>query len=62
MNEIQNDFDYIFCEVGTGATFSGIVSSLNESQSCFGVVVLKGAKTIGENISKKFEFEFKKPF
>ena len=60
--EIENDFDYIFCEVGTGATFSGIVSSLNKSQSCFGVVVLKGATTIGENISKNFEFELKKPF
>ena len=62
VKEIENDFDYIFCEVGTGATFSGIVSSLNKSQSCFGVVVLKGATTIGENISKNFEFELKNPF
>ena len=61
VNEIQYDFDYIFCEVGTGATFSGIVSSLNKSQSCFGIVVLKGATKIGENISEKFELEFKKP-
>ena len=62
VNEIENDFDYIFCEVGTGATFSGIVSSLKKSQSCFGIVVLKGANKIGENISKKFESELKKPF
>jgi len=60
--EIENDFDYIFCEVGTGATLSGIVSSLNKYQFCFGIVVLKGAIQIGENISKNFEFEFKKPF
>ena len=62
VNEIENDFDYIFCDVGTGATFSGIVSSLNKSQTCFGIVVLKGANKIGENISKKFKAELKKPF
>ena len=58
----SNDFDYIFVRLVQEQLFSGIVSSLNKSQSCFGIVVLKGAKTIGENISKKFEFEFKKPF
>ena len=62
VKEIENYFDYIFCDVGTGTTFSGIVSSLKKSQSCFGIVVLKGANTIGENISKKFESELKKPF
>ena len=62
VSEIENDFDYIFCEVGTGATFSGIVSSLKKSQSCFGIVVLKGANAIGQNISKKFESELKIPF
>jgi 1-aminocyclopropane-1-carboxylate deaminase len=54
-HEIKIPFDYIFCEVGTGATFSGIVSSLKQSQNCFGTVVLKGARNIEEEISETYK-------
>ena len=58
--EIKIPFDYIFCEVGTGATFSGIVSSLNKDQKCFGTVILKGAEKININISNFFNIQMKK--
>ncbi|RPG82325.1 MAG: pyridoxal-phosphate dependent enzyme [Crocinitomicaceae bacterium TMED135] len=59
-DEIKIPFDYIFCEVGTGTTFSGIVSSLNKGQKCFGTVVLKGAENININISNFFNIQMKK--
>lgn len=59
-DEIKVPFDYIFCEVGTGATFSGIVSSLNKDQNCFGTVILKGAEKININISNFFNLQMKK--
>lgn len=58
--EIKIPFDYIFCEVGTGATFAGIVSSLNKDQKCFGTVILKGAEKININISNFFNLQMKK--
>ena len=58
-DEIKIPFDYIFCEVGTGATFSGIVSSLKKNQICFGTVVLKGAEKINTSISNFFEIQMK---
>ena len=59
-DEIKVPFDYIFCEVGTGVTFSGIVSSLNKDQNCFGTVILKGAEKININISNFFNLKMKK--
>lgn len=57
--EIKIPFDLIFCEVGTGATFSGIVSSLKIKQKCFGTVVLKGAQKIQNDIFKTYQFQMK---
>ena len=62
VNEIKVKFDYIFCEVGTGATFSGLVSGLNKNQICFGIVVLKGASNISKNISKNYHNHTNKIF
>ena len=59
VKEIMIPFDLIFCEVGTGATFSGIVSSLRISKTCFGTVVLKGEK-IQNEILKTIIFKWKK--
>ena len=60
VKEILMPFDVIFCEVGTGATFSGIVSSLSGGQRCFGTVVLKGVKKIQNEIIKRHHIQMKK--
>lgn len=37
-----NNFDYVFCSVGTSATFCGLAYVMKENQSIIGVSVLKG--------------------
>ena len=54
IKEINVDFDEIYCEVGTGATLSGISSVLANNQKVNGIVVLKGAKKIDESIKKNY--------
>jgi 1-aminocyclopropane-1-carboxylate deaminase len=39
----NNDFDFIFCAVGTGTTFRGIKRSIQPVQKLIGISVLKGA-------------------
>jgi 1-aminocyclopropane-1-carboxylate deaminase len=58
INEIDQEFDEIYCEVGTGATFMGIASALNNHQKIIGVVVLKGAEEIAHNIANKYKEVF----
>ena len=51
VKEIDLDFDEIFCDVGTGATMAGIASELHSCQKVKGVVVLKGADYLKNEIN-----------
>ena len=50
LNFITEDFDYIICPVGTGATLAGISTGLNEHQSAIGIPVLEGKDFLEKNI------------
>jgi 1-aminocyclopropane-1-carboxylate deaminase len=50
VKEIHIGFDEIYCDVGTGATCVGISSALNNNQHAIGIVVLKGAKNINNEM------------
>lgn len=52
VDEIQEDFDLIFCAVGTGGTLSGIVNSLKPHQRALGISTLKGATYLESIISE----------
>ncbi|HLK28090.1 MAG TPA: pyridoxal-phosphate dependent enzyme [Puia sp.] len=58
-----NDYSHIFCAIGTGTMFAGIVNSSLQTQNVIGVCVLKGMKNIPNEISsfiapdKKNNFE-----
>ena len=54
INEINIDYDEIYCEVGTGATLAGLASSCNKKVKVCGVVVLKGAEKINDQIEKNY--------
>lgn len=60
VEEIKLDFDEIFCDVGTGATCAGISKSLKNNQHVIGIVVLKGAAYIEEELEAKFKVDVKK--
>ena len=51
VEEINIDFDELYCDVGTGATLVGIARKLKTHQSVRGVVVLKGAEYLNNLIS-----------
>ncbi len=42
VKEIDIDFDYICCDMGTGATFAGIANAIKLHQQAIGFSVLKG--------------------
>ena len=54
INEINIDYDEIFCEVGTGTTLAGLASHCNKKVKVCGVVVLKGAEKINDQIEKNY--------
>ena len=54
INEINIDYDEIYCEVGTGATLAGLASYCNKKVKVYGVVVLKGAEKINDQIEKNY--------
>lgn len=51
LDEIDIDFDIILSAVGTGATIAGMSMALKEDQSAIGIVVLKGAEYLENEIS-----------
>ena len=55
IDEIDEDFDEIYCEVGTGATLMGIANALKSHQKVIGIVVLKGADQIKKNLEIKHQ-------
>jgi 1-aminocyclopropane-1-carboxylate deaminase/D-cysteine desulfhydrase-like pyridoxal-dependent ACC family enzyme len=62
IDEIKIDFDYIISAVGTGATISGIACGLKKEQQAIGIVVLKGAEYLQQEVNKltrEYQFEDK---
>ena len=62
--DTTRNYDYIFCAVGTGTTFAGLVMSSNPCQVVVGISVLKGqnrlpteTKLLLDKISPKNNFE-----
>lgn len=43
-------YDYICCACGTGATYAGLVASVNEDQKVIGISVLKGENVLVEDV------------
>ena len=54
LSNINNpqQYTHIICDVGTGATFKGIVKSSVPLQTITGIVVLKGAEAMNETFTK----------
>ncbi|MEP2026137.1 MAG: pyridoxal-phosphate dependent enzyme [Reichenbachiella sp.] len=52
VKEIEIDFDYILCPIGTGGTLAGIIEGLNARQKALGISCLKGEKYLKESISE----------
>ena len=52
VQEINIDFDEIYCDVGTGTTLVGIYRKLKKHQCVRGVVVLKGAAYLNKEINR----------
>ena len=53
---VQNvDFDVVACACGTGSTFSGIISSLQENQRAIAFSVLKGGDFLEADIVKNLQ-------
>ncbi|MBL4652632.1 MAG: 1-aminocyclopropane-1-carboxylate deaminase/D-cysteine desulfhydrase [Flavobacteriales bacterium] len=52
--EIDIDFHYVCCSLGTGTTFSGIVNSIEKNQYAIGFSALKGEDKLTE-VVQQFE-------
>jgi 1-aminocyclopropane-1-carboxylate deaminase len=52
VNEIDVDFDYICCDLGTGTTFSGVINSIVKEQYAIGFSALKGEDKLTEAVQK----------
>ena len=61
INEIDMEYDEIFCEVGTGTTLAGLASSCDKNKKVRGVVVLKGAENISNQVEKNYINLFNRP-
>lgn len=59
VHEIKDQFDYICCDMGTGATFAGIANAIHPSQQAIGFSVLKGEDRLSE-VVESFQQEKKK--
>lgn len=51
VEEINIDFDYITCAVGTGGTIAGIIKGLNNEKNVIGFPALKGGDFLKNEIS-----------
>jgi 1-aminocyclopropane-1-carboxylate deaminase len=50
INELQQPYNHIFCAVGTGTTVAGLINGTDTNTFINGVVVLKGAEYLKEEI------------
>jgi len=57
MEEINEEYDFICCPIGTGGTVSGILKYSNPSTKIVGFPVLKGVDYLKENISELSELK-----
>ncbi len=55
VKEVNNDFDYVMTDCGTGATLAGINLALNTNQKAVGIAVLKGGTFIIEEVKRFYE-------
>ena len=55
VTEIEQEFDYVCCACGTGATLAGIISGLKAEQKAIGFPVLKGGGFLTEEIQHFLE-------
>lgn len=59
LNEIEENYDFIFLPVGTGGTIAGIISTPNIKSKIIGISVLKGDDQLTSSISKLITSENK---
>ena len=52
LSDVEIDFDFVCCAVGTGGTISGLINSLMPHQSALGFPSLKGASFLTGEIAK----------
>ena len=52
LSDVEIDFDFVCCAVGTGGTISGLINSLKSHQRALGFPSLKGADFLTEEIVK----------
>ena len=52
LSDVEIDFDFVCCAVGTGGTISGLINSLKPHQSVLGFPSLKSADFLTEEIAK----------
>ena len=52
LSDVEIDFDFVCCAVGTGGTISGLINSLKPHQRALGFASLKGANFLNEEIAK----------
>lgn len=52
LSDVEIDFDFVCCAVGTGGTISGLINSLKPHQRALGFPSLKGADFLTEEIAK----------
>ena len=52
LSDVEIDFDFVCCAVGTGGTISGLINSLKPHQRALGFTSLKGAYFLTEEIAK----------
>tara|TARA_Y100001954_G_scaffold193637_1_gene208784 strand:+ start:99 stop:1004 length:906 start_codon:yes stop_codon:yes gene_type:complete len=52
LSDVEIDFDFVCCAVGTGGTISGLINSLKPHQRALGFPSLKGADFLTDEISK----------
>lgn len=52
LSELSNSYNHIFCAVGTGTTVTGLANGADGKTEVHGMVVLKGAEYLQEEINK----------
>jgi 1-aminocyclopropane-1-carboxylate deaminase len=50
IGELKQTYNHIFCAVGTGTTLAGLISCASNNTTTHGIVVLKGAEYLKEEI------------
>ena len=62
IDELEENYDIICVDCGTGASMSGIIAGLNNQSHVLGFAVLKGADFLTDDISKKLQAFSSSPY